>query len=152
MDGAEKAEEKKAKSDKKDQVKVGDEPPTGYIHVRARRGQATDSHSLAERVLKKIQSLSFTGNIWPPIISVCPFYPQKNMKFHLTYPNFQLCLMIVTFFLFQVRREKISERMKMLQRLVPGCDKVEPSSLSFLVSLTLIWTCMYYVFRNSVIF
>lgn len=24
--------------------------PSGYIHVRARRGQATDSHSLAERV------------------------------------------------------------------------------------------------------
>ncbi|KAL6280830.1 hypothetical protein ACE6H2_017711 [Prunus campanulata] len=72
LDGAKNAEEKKAKSDKKDQVKVGDEPPTGYIHVRARRGQATDSHSLAERV----------------------------------------------------RREKISERMKMLQRLVPGCDKV----------------------------
>lgn len=23
---------------------------TGYVHVRARRGQATDSHSLAERV------------------------------------------------------------------------------------------------------
>jgi hypothetical protein len=43
-----------------------------YIHVRARRGQATDSHSLAERV----------------------------------------------------RREKISERMKYLQDLVPGCSKV----------------------------
>ncbi|KAG5123989.1 hypothetical protein JHK82_030726 [Glycine max] len=43
-----------------------------YIHVRARRGQATDSHSLAERV----------------------------------------------------RREKISERMKYLQDLVPGCNKV----------------------------
>ncbi|KAK6153900.1 hypothetical protein DH2020_013539 [Rehmannia glutinosa] len=43
----------------------------GYIHVRARRGQATDSHSLAERV----------------------------------------------------RRERISERMKILQGLVPGCDK-----------------------------
>jgi hypothetical protein len=28
-----------------------DEEPKGYIHVRARRGQATDSHSLAERVL-----------------------------------------------------------------------------------------------------
>jgi len=28
-----------------------EEPPSGYIHVRARRGQATDSHSLAERVL-----------------------------------------------------------------------------------------------------
>ncbi|CAK9857881.1 unnamed protein product [Sphagnum jensenii] len=43
-----------------------------YVHVRARRGQATDSHSLAERV----------------------------------------------------RREKISERMKYLQDLVPGCSKV----------------------------
>jgi len=26
------------------------EAPKDYIHVRARRGQATDSHSLAERV------------------------------------------------------------------------------------------------------
>ncbi|KAH9331983.1 hypothetical protein KI387_004091, partial [Taxus chinensis] len=48
------------------------EAPKDYIHVRARRGQATDSHSLAERV----------------------------------------------------RREKISERMKLLQDLVPGCNKV----------------------------
>ncbi|CBI17295.3 unnamed protein product, partial [Vitis vinifera] len=48
------------------------EAPKDYIHVRARRGQATDSHSLAERV----------------------------------------------------RREKISERMKFLQDLVPGCNKV----------------------------
>ncbi|KAJ1280637.1 hypothetical protein BS78_04G247900 [Paspalum vaginatum] len=45
---------------------------TDYIHVRARRGQATDSHSLAERV----------------------------------------------------RRERISERMRYLQELVPGCSKV----------------------------
>lgn len=49
-----------------------DLPKEGYIHVRARRGQATNSHSLAERV----------------------------------------------------RREKISERMKFLQDLVPGCSKV----------------------------
>ncbi|XP_044385308.1 transcription factor bHLH137 isoform X3 [Triticum aestivum] len=49
-----------------------EEEPKGYIHVRARRGQATDSHSLSERV----------------------------------------------------RRERISERMRMLQSLVPGCDKV----------------------------
>ncbi|XP_039006318.1 transcription factor BHLH089-like isoform X2 [Hibiscus syriacus] len=49
------------------------EPPKqDYIHVRTRRGQATDSHSLAERA----------------------------------------------------RREKISERMKILQDLVPGCNKV----------------------------
>ncbi|KAF3677878.1 Transcription factor bHLH74 [Capsicum annuum] len=61
----------------KDEKKANEEAPTGYIHVRARRGQATDSHSLAERV----------------------------------------------------RREKISERMKMLQSLVPGCDKVTGKAL-----------------------
>uniref|UniRef100_A0A7N0TT52 BHLH domain-containing protein n=1 Tax=Kalanchoe fedtschenkoi TaxID=63787 RepID=A0A7N0TT52_KALFE len=55
-----------------DNSKQPPEPPKDYIHVRARRGQATDSHSLAERV----------------------------------------------------RREKISERMKFLQDLVPGCNKV----------------------------
>ncbi|KAL4342054.1 hypothetical protein GQ457_08G020520 [Hibiscus cannabinus] len=52
-------------------------PPKDCIHVRARRGQATDSHSLAERV----------------------------------------------------RREKISERMKLLQNLVPGCNKVTGKAL-----------------------
>ena len=50
----------------------GEAPKENYIHVRARRGQATNSHSLAERV----------------------------------------------------RREKISERMRLLQELVPGCNKV----------------------------
>ncbi|KAL7219756.1 hypothetical protein ACSBR2_012758 [Camellia fascicularis] len=64
---AEKSENGKAKDSAKPP-----EPPKDYIHVRARRGQATDSHSLAERV----------------------------------------------------RREKISERMKFLQDLVPGCNKV----------------------------
>ncbi|KAL0380258.1 UNVERIFIED_CONTAM: Transcription factor [Sesamum angustifolium] len=63
-------EETKCKEGKK-------ETPAGYIHVRARRGQATDSHSLAERV----------------------------------------------------RRERISERMKLLQALVPGCDKVTGKAL-----------------------
>lgn len=54
-------------------AKEADEPQKeGYIHVRARKGQATNSHSLAERL----------------------------------------------------RREKISERMKLLQDLVPGCSKV----------------------------
>ncbi|TYI72363.1 hypothetical protein E1A91_D07G056200v1 [Gossypium mustelinum] len=48
-------DEKKAyKGSKKDRKKGGEEPPNGrYIHVRARRGQATDSHSLAERVRRK---------------------------------------------------------------------------------------------------
>ncbi|KAE8701705.1 Transcription factor bHLH62 [Hibiscus syriacus] len=59
------------------QVKDGSQtgegaPKENYIHVRARRGQATNSHSLAERV----------------------------------------------------RREKISERMRFLQELVPGCNKI----------------------------
>ncbi|XP_076938443.1 transcription factor BHLH094-like [Bidens hawaiensis] len=53
-------------------AKACEPPKQDYIHVRARRGQATDSHSLAERA----------------------------------------------------RREKISERMKILQDLVPGCNKV----------------------------
>lgn len=43
-------EENKAKNGVKSEAKSGEEPPKGYIHVRARRGQATDSHSLAERV------------------------------------------------------------------------------------------------------
>ncbi|XP_008791127.3 transcription factor bHLH137-like [Phoenix dactylifera] len=70
-------EEKKPKCDDSKATEAGEELPAGYIHVRARRGQATDSHSLAERV----------------------------------------------------RREKISERMKMLQGLVPGCDKATGKAL-----------------------
>ncbi|XP_048132145.1 transcription factor bHLH62-like isoform X2 [Rhodamnia argentea] len=61
-----------SEKDKQTKTEVKD-----YIHVRARRGQATDSHSLAERV----------------------------------------------------RREKISERMKILQDLVPGCNKVTGKAL-----------------------
>eukprot|EP00897_Mesotaenium_endlicherianum_P004124 jgi/Mesen1/373/ME000010S_10836 len=61
----------------KPEVPPRPEPPKDYIHVRARRGQATDSHSLAERV----------------------------------------------------RREKISERMKVLQDLVPTCTKVTGKAL-----------------------
>ncbi|KAJ6358961.1 hypothetical protein OIU76_000645 [Salix suchowensis] len=58
--------------------KPSEPPMQDYIHVRARRGQATDSHSLAERA----------------------------------------------------RRDKISERMKMLQDLVPGCNKVIGKALA----------------------
>ncbi|XP_058111562.1 basic helix-loop-helix protein 80-like [Magnolia sinica] len=66
------SEEKKSKAGKKNEKTSTEDPPKSYIHVRARRGQATDSHSLAERV----------------------------------------------------RREKISERMKLVQGLVPGGDNV----------------------------
>ncbi|KAJ8762521.1 hypothetical protein K2173_007960 [Erythroxylum novogranatense] len=64
---------KEATKQSKDDSNSGEAPPKeNYIHVRARRGQATNSHSLAERM----------------------------------------------------RREKISERMRLLQDLVPGCNKI----------------------------
>nr|AAQ14331.1 MYC1 [Catharanthus roseus] len=65
-------ENHESKAEGEETAKPAEPPKQDYIHVRARRGQATDSHSLAERA----------------------------------------------------RREKISERMKILQDLVPGCNKV----------------------------
>ncbi|CAN6182850.1 unnamed protein product [Urochloa humidicola] len=70
-------EDKGQKKGKGKSSKPPVDPPKDYVHVRARRGQATDSHSLAERV----------------------------------------------------RREKISQRMKFLQDLVPGCNKVVGKAL-----------------------
>ncbi|KAI3809785.1 hypothetical protein L1987_19385 [Smallanthus sonchifolius] len=66
------SEENSTETSPKEKPKAVETQKQEYIHVRARRGQATDSHSLAERV----------------------------------------------------RREKISERMKYLQDLVPGCNKI----------------------------
>jgi len=43
-------EDKGQKKGKGKSAKPPVEPPKDYVHVRARRGQATDSHSLAERV------------------------------------------------------------------------------------------------------
>lgn len=40
------------------------EPPKDYIHVRARRGQATDAHSLAERVWIKIKFHPFFSSFF----------------------------------------------------------------------------------------
>ncbi|KAI3684406.1 hypothetical protein L6452_33629 [Arctium lappa] len=42
---------RKGKKKKQKKSSDDDEGVNGYIHVRARSGQATDSHSLAERVL-----------------------------------------------------------------------------------------------------
>ncbi|XP_057506940.1 transcription factor bHLH48-like [Actinidia eriantha] len=66
---------KKSKNVTNETSEDGEKLP--YVHVRARRGQATDSHSLAERA----------------------------------------------------RREKINARMKLLQDLVPGCDKISGTAL-----------------------
>ncbi|KAJ6848867.1 transcription factor bHLH74-like isoform X1 [Iris pallida] len=66
-------DEKKRKGEGKAGFKEnGESSKEDYIHFRAKRGQATNSHSLAERV----------------------------------------------------RREKISARMRLLQDLVPGCNKI----------------------------
>ncbi|KAL5067215.1 hypothetical protein RYX36_018102 [Vicia faba] len=78
-----KEREKKVKvSSKKNKTVAADENSGNgeelpYVHVRVRRGQATDSHSLAERA----------------------------------------------------RREKINARMKLLQELVPGCNKISGTAL-----------------------
>ncbi|XP_051140839.1 transcription factor bHLH48-like [Andrographis paniculata] len=84
--GKRKQEEKKVKVTNKKSKKAaaaandsseesGDKLP--FVHVRARRGQATDRHSLAERA----------------------------------------------------RREKINARMKLLQELVPGCNKISGTAM-----------------------
>uniref|UniRef100_A0A162AD49 BHLH domain-containing protein n=1 Tax=Daucus carota subsp. sativus TaxID=79200 RepID=A0A162AD49_DAUCS len=73
-----KEREKKAKApSKKSKNAENDKEKLPYVHVRARRGQATDSHSLAERA----------------------------------------------------RREKINARMKLLQELVPGCNKISGTAM-----------------------
>ncbi|KAG9141803.1 hypothetical protein Leryth_013932 [Lithospermum erythrorhizon] len=73
QDGNEKIEHQSKRGGKQvNTSQSGEQPKDGYIHVRAKRGQATNSHSLAERV----------------------------------------------------RRERISERMRLLQELVPGCNKI----------------------------
>ncbi|KAJ9543746.1 hypothetical protein OSB04_023453 [Centaurea solstitialis] len=75
-----KEREKKVKSSAKKSKTAADETDgekLPYVHVRARRGQATDSHSLAERA----------------------------------------------------RREKINARMKLLQELVPGCNKISGTAM-----------------------
>ncbi|CAH8384013.1 unnamed protein product [Eruca vesicaria subsp. sativa] len=70
--GSDQSQKKHKDGQSKESSQSEEAPKENYIHMRARRGQATNSHSLAERV----------------------------------------------------RREKISERMRLLQELVPGCNKI----------------------------
>lgn len=53
---------KQAKGKSSKSKQADDEPPRDYVHVRARRGQATDSHSLAERVIL-LKLLLFFGHL-----------------------------------------------------------------------------------------
>ncbi|GAA0166699.1 hypothetical protein LIER_21795 [Lithospermum erythrorhizon] len=70
--GRDKKAKETNKKNKKNTKESCEDEKLPYVHVRARRGQATDSHSIAERA----------------------------------------------------RREKINARMKLLQELVPGCNKI----------------------------
>lgn len=47
------------KSNGKPTEDKSDAPKEDYIHIRARSGQATNSHSLAERVSPELSSLNF---------------------------------------------------------------------------------------------
>lgn len=73
--------------------------------VRARRGQATDPHSIAERV-------------W--------FYYSFTPYIFYVFVMFSFLISAFSGFLFcgQLRRERIAERMKALQELVPNANKV----------------------------
>ena len=95
--------QKKEKEKKASEVQKPD-----CIHVRAHRGQATDSHSLAERVRKNLWYFLYLG-----IIAVIQNFSSAVCVIYVMYE----CVM-------QVRRERISERMKILQDLVPGCNKM----------------------------
>jgi hypothetical protein len=88
---------------------------TDYIHVRARRGQATDSHSLAERVILTAELLGKHLCARAPCCSWAPTdRPDLRRALELMAERTDV----------QVRRERISERMRYLQELVPGCSKV----------------------------
>ncbi|XP_022853307.1 transcription factor bHLH78-like isoform X2 [Olea europaea var. sylvestris] len=71
---------------KKDEKKAEEKPPTGYIHVRARRGQATDGHSLAERVTGKALMLDEIINYVQSLQNQIEFLSMKlastNPMFH----------------------------------------------------------------------
>lgn len=76
-------DKKKKKKNNGDEETERDGDLSGYVHVRARRGQATDSHSLAERVHNLILKISLHYYIWP--------YPEINCVI------MSLCLLIIKF-------------------------------------------------------
>jgi hypothetical protein len=59
------------------------------------------------------------GHLYVWII-ICP----PRVKQLIIWIMYVVCLFVYLFVVGQVRREKISERMKYLQELVPGCNKV----------------------------
>ncbi|KAK1552286.1 hypothetical protein Q3G72_013797 [Acer saccharum] len=62
-------DQRRKKRSAKKQKKVCVEVPSDYVHVRARRGQATDSHSLAERVRR--QKISVRMKLLQSLVPGC---------------------------------------------------------------------------------
>ncbi|KAK1551723.1 hypothetical protein Q3G72_003443 [Acer saccharum] len=62
-------DQRRTKRSAKKQKKVCVEVPSGYVHVRQRRGQATDSHSLAERVRR--QKISVRMKLLQSLVPGC---------------------------------------------------------------------------------
>lgn len=74
----------------KENSKASEVQKPDYIHVRARRGQATDSHSLAERVSQKKHPISSSGLLSFSLIclfvmnlGIFSFDNQVNFWFHV---------------------------------------------------------------------
>ena len=91
-----------------------------YVYLRAKRGQTINSHSLAERVFIFFPRRIFVIYLVKYyIIYICSPY----LVFFIIYINtiYHNCFYVM---LFQVRRQRISDKMKVLQSLVPGCEKV----------------------------
>lgn len=69
LDSKAEAEPSSGKHVEQQNTQPSSEPPKqDYIHVRARRGQATDSHSLAERVISLKSSLIYCCSIVNSIV------------------------------------------------------------------------------------
>lgn len=116
--------------------------------VRARRGQATDPHSIAERVrtaiLQKQFILLFVFLFSKLIFIVMSFlcfclFLIVHRIFHYLLIKSTFCLLWVKNECGQLRRERIAERMKSLQELVPNANKVIPPPLiDFFIELVFV--------------
>ncbi|MBA0861258.1 hypothetical protein Goshw_026171 [Gossypium schwendimanii] len=103
---------KSAKSNGKEEEK-----PKEVVHVRARRGQATNSHCVAER--SRIQFME------RDVLTGVDKYLQNSEKVESwgahVIPLYSHVLYRYLSRILQVRRGKINERLRSLQDIVPGC-------------------------------
>ncbi|KAE9466024.1 hypothetical protein C3L33_02070, partial [Rhododendron williamsianum] len=127
---------KKSKSKANETSDDGEKLP--YVHVRARRGQATDSHSLAERARR--EKINARMKLLQELVPGCNkgkgLTKKSKSKANETSDDGEKLPYVHVrarrgqatdshSLAERARREKINARMKLLQELVPGCNKVE---------------------------